>query len=86
METMTIRESIIWGGSDDNETLQDVLNDIQKAVPSVKITLLEARPTHTGGWPIFELTFSRDDLSSLADLWQLEIEDIIEQATALRNV
>ena len=82
METVTIRESITWGGSIDNETLQDVLAEIQKAVPSVKITLLEARPSHTGGWPIFELTFSRDDLLALAGLWELEVEDILERATA----
>jgi hypothetical protein len=80
MDTVTIRESITWGGSIDNETLQDVLADIQKAVPSVKITLLEARPSHTGGWPIFELTFSQDDLPSLAGLWELEVEDILERA------
>jgi hypothetical protein len=82
METVTICESITWGGTKEDETLQDVLADIQKAAPSVKITLLEARPSHTGGWPIFELTFSRDDLSSLAGLWELEVEDILEQATA----
>ena len=82
MKTVTIRESITWGGSIDNETLQDVLADIQKAVPSVKITLLEARPSHTGGWPIFELTFNQDELPSLAGLWELEVEDILEWATA----
>ena len=82
MDTVTIRESISWGGSIDGETLQDVLADLQKAAPSIKITLLEARPSHTGGWPIFELTFSQDDLIAIAGLWEIEVEDILERATA----
>jgi hypothetical protein len=82
MKTYTIRQSIAWGGTKEDETLQDVFADLQKAAPTIQITLLEARPAHTGGWPIFELTFGDDDLAAIAALWDIEVSELLELAVA----
>jgi hypothetical protein len=80
MKKLTIRESISWGGFDDSETLQDVLASIQGAAPSIVITLVEASPKHSGGWPLFDLTFSESEVNAIAELLELDENDIIERA------
>jgi hypothetical protein len=76
---IVIRESISWAGSIDGETLQDVLAIIAKAVPSVKFSVFEARPQHSGGWPIFDMEFDEDEIELMADYYQMEVQDFADQ-------
>jgi|694.fasta_scaffold38162_12 hypothetical protein len=76
---ITIRESIAWAGSVDGETLQDVLAKITKAVPSVKFSIFDARPNHTGGWPIFDIEFDEDEIELMADYYEMEVQEFTDQ-------
>ena len=76
---ITIRESITWAGSIENETLQDVLANYTKAVPSVKFSIFEAKPKHSGGWPIFDIEFDEDELELMADFYEMEVQEFADQ-------
>ena len=76
---LTIRDSISWAGSIDGETLQDVLAKINSVVPSAKFSIFEARPKHSGGWPIFDIEFDEDELELMADSYQMEVPDFSDQ-------
>jgi len=67
MKIKTTVSLIAWGGEDENETLLDVLAKIQKIAPSVKFSLIEAYPNHSGGWPIFEISYSDADSAELEE-------------------
>lgn len=73
---MKISMPIAWGGSDENETIIDVLDEIQKNVPSASFRIVEAHPAHSGGWPIIEIEFRDEDLGSLCDLMDLDEFDV----------
>lgn len=75
---ITIRESIAWAGSIDGETLQDVLAKITKAVPSVKFSIFEAKPKHSGGWPIFDIEFDEEEIELMAAYYEMEIQDFTD--------
>ena len=76
---ITIRESIAWAGSIDGETLQDVLAKITEAVPSVKFSIFEAKPKHSGGWPIFNIEFDEDELELMAAYYEMEVQEFADQ-------
>lgn len=65
MATKTMVESIAWAGSDPDETLLDVLAIITNLAPSAKFRLIEAYPSHTGGWPVFEIEYDEADQEGL---------------------
>lgn len=69
--THSIVTPISWGGADDSETLLDVLAEIQKLAPSARFTLIEAYPSHTGGWPLFGIEFSESDYAAMDDFFAL---------------
>jgi hypothetical protein len=69
---ITFRTSLAWGGSDDNETLADVLADIRAAVPSSTVAIIDARPGHSGNWPLAEITFDAADLTAAEDFFNRE--------------
>jgi hypothetical protein len=75
---ITIRESIAWAGSIDGETLQDVLAKITKAVPSVKFSIFDAKPKHSGGWPIFDIEFDEDEIELMAAYYEMEIQEFAD--------
>jgi hypothetical protein len=75
---ITIRESIAWAGSIENETLLDVLAKITEAVPSVKFSIFEAKPKHSGGWPIFDIEFDEDEIELMAAYYEMEIQDFTD--------
>jgi hypothetical protein len=70
---MMFQGPVAWGGSDDEETLLDVLTAISKAAPSARYTRV---PSSSGGWPIFRFECDHSDLAKIADLWEMEIEDL----------
>ena len=76
--TITIRESISWAGSIENETLQDVLANFTKAVPSVKFIIFDAKPKHSGGWPIFDIEFDEDEIELMAAYYEMEIQEFAD--------
>jgi hypothetical protein len=75
---ITIRESIAWAGSIENETLLDVLAKMNEAVPSVKFSIFEAKPMHSGGWPIFDIEFDEDEIELMAAYYEMEIQDFTD--------
>jgi hypothetical protein len=64
--------SLAWGGESDDETLADVLADLRAAVPSSTVAILDAHPSHSGGWPLAEVTFSPEDLAAAEAYFDLE--------------
>jgi hypothetical protein len=64
---------VAWGGSDDDETLLDVLTAISEAAPSVRYTRI---PYSTGGWPVFQFECDNSDLEKLADHFSIEVSDL----------
>jgi hypothetical protein len=64
---------VAWGGSDDNETLKDVLADLRDAAPSVR---WKKTKYTTGGWPVYEFTIDAEDLEAVAYHWNLDTEDL----------
>lgn len=73
---MKITMPIAWGGSSDSETLLDVLAEIQENVPSAAFRLVEAYPNHSGGWPIFEISFSDADLDQMCEFMGMDPDEI----------
>jgi hypothetical protein len=67
----TVIKTISWGGSDDSETLLDVLAEIQIMAPSAKFTIIEAYPSSTGGWPLFGIEFNESDYDFMDDFFCL---------------
>ena len=74
METKTTVSLITWGGADDDQTLLDVLAEIQVLAPSTNFRLIEAYPNHSGGWPIFEITYGLEDATALEEFLGIEGE------------
>ena len=74
---MTFTSMIAWGGSDDNETLQDVLLRISKVAPSVRYTRVDAT---SGGWPVFRFELDAMELAFIADEFDCEVEDLGAEA------
>lgn len=70
---MTFVSMIAWGGSDDNETLEDVLNRISGIAPSVRYTRIDAT---SGGWPVYRFEVDAMELAFIADEFDIEVEDL----------
>lgn len=70
---MTFVSMISWGGSDDNETLLDVLTRISEVAPSVRYTRIAAE---SGGWPVFRFELDAMEMFFIADEWDIEVEDL----------
>ena len=64
---------VAWGGSDDNETLKDVLEALRKAAKSVRWVMTKET---SGGWPVYEFTCDAGDLEKVAAHWEIEVEDL----------
>lgn len=64
---------VAWGGSDDSETLEDVLDDLLFAAPSVRWAKTKQK---AGGWPVYEFTCDFEDLVNIAAHWDLEVDDL----------
>jgi hypothetical protein len=54
-----INVPITWGGSDDSETLNDVLDKMKKIAPSMTATRLEN--VTSGGWPVYTIEYGKND-------------------------
>lgn len=59
--------SLSWGGSDADETFADVLADLRRAVPSSTVAVIDARPGHSGNWPLVEISFDKSDHAAFVD-------------------
>lgn len=70
---MTFVSMISWGGSDDNETLEDVLNRISRIAPSVRYTRIDAT---SGGWPVYRFEVDAMELFFIADEFDSAVEDL----------
>ncbi len=70
---MTFVSMIAWGGSDDNETLEDVLNRISRIAPSVRYTRIDAT---SGGWPVYRFEVDAMELAFIADEFDIADEDL----------
>ena len=70
--TITFKTSVAWGGADDNETFADVLASIRTAIPSSTLAVINARPQHSGNWPLVEITFALEDLAAAEDFFNCE--------------
>lgn len=75
---VTFTESISWGGAVENETLADVLANMAKKVPSLKMRCVNAKPGHTGNWPQFEMSFDISDIKKMAKLFDCSEDEFRE--------
>ena len=73
MTTMKLVTELAWGGADENETLQDVLDRVAGAAKSVKVIPLIG--VTNGGWPVYEITVDESEVQNLADAMDLEVSD-----------
>ena len=76
--TITFKESIAWGGADENETLADVLAHMAKKVPSSRVRCVNAKPGHTGNWPQFEISFDISEIAAMAKVFGCSVSDFKE--------
>lgn len=70
---MTFTTAIAWGGSNDNETLLDVLTRISAVAPSARYARVDA---FEGGWPVFRFEVDPMELFFIADEFDSEVEDL----------
>ena len=70
---MTFTTMVTWGGSDDSETLFDVLSRISRVAPSVRYSRLDA---HSCGWPVFRFEVDAMELAFIADEFDCLSEDL----------
>lgn len=66
-----------WGGSDESETLLDVLQRISKVAPSARYAVI-ADDT-VGGWPMFIIEVDAMELAFIADEFDSEVEDLMAE-------
>ena len=69
---MKFQTAIGWGGSDDNETLLDVLTRISTVAPSARYAVV---PEYSG-WPVFLVEVDAMELAFIADEFDSEVEDL----------
>jgi len=75
--TLRITTELAWGGSAEDETLNDVLEMIQDRVPSAR--LLERTDLDgAGGWPVYDIEFADEDLDQVASVFELSIEEFVD--------
>ena len=70
---MKFQTIIGWGGSDDNETLLDVLTRISKVAPSARYAVV---PEYSASWPVFLVEVDAMELAFIADEFDSEVEDL----------
>lgn len=70
---MKFIEMIAWGGSKEDETLDDVLAGMKSIAPSLRWSQFEMT---NAGWPVFEFVCEESDLAKLAEFMEIEIEDL----------
>lgn len=75
MKTLKFTSEISHGGAAADETLEMVLADIADKVPSARFKMLAE--DGAGGWPVFQITFSSDDLSLMADAVGLDVDAFV---------
>jgi len=73
---MKIRTMIAWGGSDDNETLDTILERILTQVPASRATRVEG--AIEAGWPVFDIEFPETDLDAMSALFELTTPEFVE--------
>jgi hypothetical protein len=70
---MKFIEAVAWGGSKDDETLDDVLGEMKSIAPSLRWSRFEVT---NGGWPVYEFACDESDLKKIADYMSIEVEDL----------
>jgi hypothetical protein len=70
---MKFVETIAWGGSKNDETLDDVLGEMKAIAPSLRWSQFE---TTNAGWPVFEFVCEESDLVKLAEFMEIETKDL----------
>jgi hypothetical protein len=62
---LKITKAITWGGSLVDETVLDVLVDIQSIAPSATFRIIEASSSKAGGWPLVEIEVNSEEESAI---------------------
>ena len=67
-------KQIAFGGSDDMESLHDVLASIKRQVPSAKFMKTEYV---AGGWPVYRISVDSTEIWDLCEVLGIDPGDVI---------
>lgn len=69
-----VMRPVVFGGSDEMESLHDVLASIKRQVPSAKFTKTEYV---SGGWPVYRISVDPTEIWDLCEVLGIDQGDVI---------